>query len=197
MCIHTLLNCNSQMSMTILTATRRLPQTHPVSLSLSLFLSNCHYHVNLYQQQTTCTKQPAPNNLYQTMYQQSVPIISSTKPDLITKTNHQNNSQPYAQYHQNVHQPRLLTHQLDVLCHIIHKPSANNTTSKFLQQCTKHVPIMCQLHINYDSSRYTNIINYMSQHVPNMYLNHIPNIYTNITIKSSLAIHHTVHNQIP
>ena len=30
-----------------------------------------------------------------------------------------------------------------------------------------------------------------------MYLNHIQNTYTNITIKISLAIHNTIHNQIP
>jgi hypothetical protein len=63
---------------------------------------------------------------------------------------------------------------------------------------------MHQLHINYDSSRCTNIINYTPyvcanssttclNHVPNMYLNHIPKTYTNITIKIYLTIHHSIH----
>jgi hypothetical protein len=93
-----------------------------------------------------------------------------------------------------VHQP-IITQQLKIItkinmfsnnilrqvCYIIHKPCVNNTTSKCLQPCTKYVPIMHQLLINYDSSRCTNInqlytscmcqlINYLSQpctqHVP-------------------------------
>jgi hypothetical protein len=94
------------------------------------------------------------------------------------------------------------------LCYIIHKSCVNNTTNKYLQPCTKYVPIMHRLHINFDSSICTNIIKYTPHvcanssttclnHVPNMYLNHIPNTYTNITIKISLAIHHTIHNHIP
>ena len=85
-----------------------------------------------------------------------------------------------------------------------HKPCVNNTTNKFLQPCTKYVPIMHQLHINYDSSWCTKIINYTPHvcanssttclnHVPNMYLNHIPNTYTNITIKIYLTIHHSIN----
>jgi hypothetical protein len=110
-------------------------KTLPVSLSLSLFLSNCHCktcHINLYQQPiTTCTKQ---------MYQQSVTIISSTKPDLITKTNHQNNSQPYAQYHQDVHQTKLLitTHN-----HHPHMPlpsmyQSQPSTNLYHNKCINH-----------------------------------------------------------
>jgi hypothetical protein len=67
-----------------------------------------------------------------------------------------------------------------------------------------HASTMHQLHINYDSSICTNIINYTPHvcansstsclnHVPNMYLNHIPKTYTNITIKSYLTIHHSIH----
>jgi hypothetical protein len=55
---------------------------------------------------------------------------------------------------------------------------------KLHQPCTKYIPIMHQIHINYDSSRCTNIINYTPHvcanssttclnHVPNMYLKHI------------------------
>jgi hypothetical protein len=98
-------------------------------------------------------------------------------------------------YHKQVHQPCTNLY-LNLYHQRVHQP------------CTKYVPIMHQIHINYDSSRCTNIINYTPHvcanssttclnHVPNMYLNHIPNTYTNITIKSSLAIHHTIHNQIP
>jgi hypothetical protein len=93
----------------------------------------------------------------------------------------------------------------------VHQPCTNCTSTyhqRMHQPCTKYVPIMHQIHIIYDSSRCTNIINYTPHvcsnlsttclnHVPSMYLNHIPNTYTNITIKSSLAIHHTIHNQIP
>jgi hypothetical protein len=78
--------------------------------------------------------------------QQPVTSTSSTKSDLFTKINHQDNSQPYAQYHQDVHQPRLLTninkmYQESIcdskiipshICHIIHKLCANNTTRKCL-----------------------------------------------------------------
>jgi hypothetical protein len=63
-----------------------------------------------------------------------------------------------------------------------------------------HTSNMHQLHINYDSSICTKIINYTPHvcanslttclnHVPNMYLNHIPKTYTNITI----TIHHSIH----
>ena len=85
-----------------------------------------------------------------------------------------------------VHQPSI-TQQLIIiqLCYIIYKPCVNNTTNKYLQPCTKYVPIMYQLLINYDSSRCTSIIKYTPHvcvnssttclnHVPNMYLNQKP-----------------------
>jgi hypothetical protein len=109
-------------------------------------------------------------------------------------------------YHKQVHQPCTNLYQTTYKqVHPMHQPYHNHQVH---QPCTKYVPIMHQIHINYDSSRCTNIINYTPHvcanssttclnHVPNMYLNHIPNTYTNITIKISLAIHHTIHNQIP
>jgi hypothetical protein len=68
------------------------------------------------------------------------------------------------------------------VCYIIHKPCVNNTTNKCLQPCTKYVPIMYQLLINYDSSICTNIINYTPHVCSNSSttcLNHVPNIYLN------------------
>jgi hypothetical protein len=102
---------------------------------------------------------------------------------------------PNNMYHKQVHQP-CDNMYLNLYHQRVHQP------------CTKYVPIMHQIHINYDSSRCTNIINYTPHvcanssttclnHVPNMYLHHIPNTYTNITLKISLAIYHTIHNQIP
>ena len=110
-------------------------------------------------------------------------------------------------YHKQVHQPFT-----NLYLKLYHQPCNNLYLKLYHQQlhqpCTKYVSIMHQIHINYDSSRCTNIINYTPHvcsnssttclnHVPNMYLNHIPNTYTNITIKISLAIHHVIHNQIP
>jgi hypothetical protein len=67
----------------------------------------------------------------------------------------------------------------------VHQPCTNLYHQRVHQPCTKYVPIMHQLHINYDSSRCTNIINYTPHvcvnssttclnHVPNMYLNQNP-----------------------
>jgi hypothetical protein len=62
--IHTFLNKNSHMFASILIETRKLPQTHPITLSLSLLLSNYNCEtcqVNLYQKPIrTCTKQFVP-----------------------------------------------------------------------------------------------------------------------------------------
>jgi hypothetical protein len=80
------------------------------------------------------------------------------------------------------------------ICYIIHKPCVNNTTNKCLQPCTKYVPIMYQLLINYDSSRCTNIINYTHHVCANSSttcLNHVPNMYLNqkpLSISSSNLI---------
>jgi hypothetical protein len=48
-------------------------------------------------------------------------------------------------YHKQVHQP----------CTNLYQPQ-----SRVHQPCNKYVPMMHQIHINYDSSRCTNIINY-------------------------------------
>jgi len=90
-------------------------------------------------------------------------------------------------------------------CHCQHVPITCNNLYQLT--CTKqlvpitwtnmhHASTMHQLHIIYDSSICTNIINYTPHvcvnssttclnHVPNMYLNHIAKTYTNITIKNS------------
>jgi hypothetical protein len=77
------------------------------------------------------------------------------------------------------------------VCYVIHKPCVNNTTNECLQPCAKYVPIMYQLLINYDSSRYTNIINYTPHVCANSSttcLNHVPGMYLNqntLSISSS------------
>jgi hypothetical protein len=138
---------------------------------------------------------------------------------LFTNINHQDNSQPYgSQYHQDVHQPRLLTNinniyqnqdvPLNVYQVIYTTSSINHVPTILLASASNNVPNMYQSCINYrsnyDSSRCTNITILYTSHMcyssticPNMYHNHIPNTYTNIPIKSSLEIHHTIHNQIP
>jgi hypothetical protein len=91
--------------------------------------------------------------------------------DLFTKINHRDNSQPYAQYHQDVHQPRLLTninkmyHNQDVLLKVYQviyaTSSINHVPTILLASASNNVPNMYQSHINYrsnyDSSRCTNI----------------------------------------
>jgi hypothetical protein len=154
------------------------------NLYLNLYQVNkCINHApNLYKQPVTTT---CPNNLSQ----QPVSSMLSTKSDLLTKINHQDNSQRCASTKYNTtthnhHQDQYVLLIIQV-CYIIHKPCVNNTTNKCLQPCTKYVPIMYQLLINYDSSICTNIINYTPHvcanssttclnHVPNMYLNQIP-----------------------
>jgi hypothetical protein len=133
--------------------------------------------------QKTCT-----NKLYQhkcinyaqhNLYQQPVSSISSTKSDLFTKINHQDNSQPYAQYHQDVHQPRLLTninkmyHNQDVLLKVYPCIYATSSISHMpiilLPSASNNVPSMYQSCINYrssyDSSRCTNITIPCTNHV--------------------------------
>jgi hypothetical protein len=51
------------------------------------------------------------------MSKQPISSILTTKSDLLTKINHQENSQPYAQYHQYVHQPSM-TQQLIIITNI-------------------------------------------------------------------------------
>jgi hypothetical protein len=73
--------------------------------------------------------------------------------------------QPYINlYHKQVHQPCTNLY-LNLYHQRVHQP------------CTKYVPIMHQIHINYDSSRCTNIINYTPHVCANSSttcLNHVP-----------------------
>jgi hypothetical protein len=135
----------------------------------------------------TCTNNLS-QQLVQTTYHNNL-SHQSYQPNQITNINHQDNSQRCASTKHNTtthnhHQDQYVLLIIKV-CYIIHKPCVNNTTNKFLQPCTKYVPIMYQLLINYDSSRCTNIINYTPHvcanssttclnHVPNMYLNQMP-----------------------
>jgi hypothetical protein len=71
-------------------------------------------------------------------------------------------------YHKQVHQP--CTNLYQTTC----------TINKCIQPCTKYVPIMCQIIINYDSSIFTNIINYTPHVCANSSttcLNHVLNMY--------------------
>jgi hypothetical protein len=130
--VHVYPHCNSQ-------TTTKLTQFH---CSLSLFLSNCHCktcHVNLYQKPvTTYTKQPVPTICNNNLINQKL--------DLITKTNHQNNSQPYAQYHQDVHQTKLLitTHNhhphMPLQSMYQSQPSTNLYHNKCINHAQKHTP---------------------------------------------------------
>jgi hypothetical protein len=132
---------------------------------VSLYQSTCNQPV------TTCT-----NNLFQ-----HVPYINMyhkqmhqpcTKPVQITCHNNLSKQLVINLYHKQVHQPCT-----NLYLNLYHQ--------RVYQPCTKYVPIMHQIHINYDSSICTNIINYTPHvcanssttclnHVPNMYLNHIP-----------------------
>jgi hypothetical protein len=47
--------------------------------------------------------------------------------------------------------------------------------------------------INYTPHVCANSSTTCLKYVPNMYLNHIPKTYTNITIKSYVTIHHSIH----
>jgi hypothetical protein len=145
------------------------PCTKPVQIT---------YHNNLSQQLVQTTYH---NNLSHQFYQ--------LNQILLTKINHQDNSQRCASTKYNTtthnhHQDQYVLLIIQV-CYIIHKPCVNNTTNKCLQPCTNYVSIMYQLFIKYDSSICTNIINYTPHvcanssttclnHVPDMFLNQIP-----------------------
>jgi hypothetical protein len=120
-------------------------------------------YLNLYHQQvhqpctnTTCTTMSQQNN--NNLSQQHISSISSTKSDLLTKINHQDNSQPYAQYHQDVHQPRLLTNinkmyhnqyvLLKVYQYIYATSSINHVPTILLASASNNVPSMYQSCIN-------------------------------------------------
>jgi hypothetical protein len=92
-------------------------------------------------------------HLPQQPIKQLVSSISSTKSDLLTKINHQDNSQSYAQCHQDVHQPRLLTninkmyqyqYVLLILYQVMYTTSSINHVSTILLACTNHVSTIDQ-----------------------------------------------------
>jgi hypothetical protein len=89
----------------------------------------------------------------------------------------------------------------------VHQPCTNMYLNLYYQQvhqsCTKYVPIMHQIHINYDSSRCTNIINYTPHlcanssttclnHVPNMYLNKIPHQFHHQNLICHIYLKHYI-----
>jgi hypothetical protein len=91
--------------------------------------------------------------------------ILSTKSYLLTKINHQEKSQRCASTKHNITTHN--HHQDQYVLLIIYQykyatPYINHvlTIKMCLQPCTKYVPIMYQLLVNYDSSRSTNIIKY-------------------------------------
>jgi hypothetical protein len=95
-------------------------------------------------------------NLYQSTCTKQ-PVTTCTKQPVINM------------YHKQVHQPCTNLY-LNLYHQRVHQP------------CTKYVPIMHQIHINYDSSRCTNIINYTPHVCANSSttcLNHVPNMYLN------------------
>jgi hypothetical protein len=129
----------------------------------------------------TCT-----NNLSQQPVQTTYHNNLSHQSYQPNQINHQDNSQicastKYNTTTHNHHQDQYVLLIIQV-CYIIHKPCVNNTTNKCLQPCTKYVPIMYQLLINYDSSICTNIINYTPHVCANSSttcLNHVPDMYLN------------------
>ena len=63
--------------------------------------------------------------------------------------------------------------------------------------CTNHVSTtQTMIHQDVPTSPYhkPNVCANSSTIYPNMYLNHIPKRYTNVTNKSPLSIHHTIHD---
>jgi hypothetical protein len=133
--------------------------------------------VNLYQSTcnqpvTTCTNnlcQHVPYiNLYLNLYHKQM-HQPCTKPVQITCHNNLSKQPVINLYHKQVHQPCTNLY-LNLYHQRVHQP------------CTKYVPIMHQIHINYDSSRCTNIINYTPHVCANSSttcLNHVPNMYLN------------------
>jgi hypothetical protein len=98
---------------------------------------------------------------------------------------HQDQSQPYAQYHQDVHQPRLLTninkmyHNQDVLLKVYPYIYAHHPSMCQLASASNNVPSMyqsCIIHrSSYDSSRCTNITITCANHAHQPYtIHHIP-----------------------
>jgi len=181
----------------LLSATRGLLPTFPVSLSLSLFLSSCHYKTwywTFTNNYTNNLYQPLPLNLH---------INRTTKLDLITYINQNEKSQSYAQYHLDVHQPSIDHVPYHVPYHvpIMHINHVHNNYTKITKTCTNHVSTTNQIMPHKDTPTPPYHEPYAcansSTICSNMSLNHIPKTYTNITLEGSLEIHHTIHNQIP
>ena len=132
------------------------------------------------------SQQPIQKTYHNNPSHQSYQPNHIYSPRSITNINHQDNSQicastKYNKTTHNHHQDQYVLLIIQV-CYIIHKPFVNNTTNKCLQPCTKYVPIMYQLCINYDSSICTNIINYTPHVCANSSttcLNHVLNMYLN------------------
>jgi hypothetical protein len=97
-------------------------------------------------------------------------------------------------YHKQMHQP--CTKPIQITCHNnlpkqpvinmyhkqVHQPCTNLYHQRVHQLCTKYVLIMHQIHINYDSSICTNIINdtpHVCANSSTTCLNHVPNMYLN------------------
>jgi hypothetical protein len=127
-----------------------------------------HYHCEIY-----CCK-PVPINLHQTTCtNNNQPCINLYHASTCTS------KQPVINlYHKQVHQPCTNLYQTTCNQHT----TMHNLYLNLHQPCTKYVPIMHQIHINYDSSRCTNIINYTPHVCANSSttcLNHVPNMYLN------------------
>jgi hypothetical protein len=129
--------------------------------------------VNLYQSTcnqpvTTCT-----NNLCQ-----DVPYIN-----LYLNLYHKQMHQPCTKHVQIIYHNNLSKQPVINLYHKqVHQPCTNLYHKQVHQPCTKYVSIMQQIHINYDSSRCTNIIKYTPHLCANSSttcLNHVPNMYLN------------------
>jgi hypothetical protein len=107
--------------------------------------------------------QPVPQPLINLYHKKSASTMHQTYTNNLSK-------QPVINlYHKQVHQPCTNLY-LNLYHQQVHQP------------CTKYVPIMHQIHINYDSSRCTNIINYTPNVCANSSttcLNHVPNMYLN------------------
>jgi len=82
--------------------------------------------------------------------------------------------------------PIINMHHKQPVINLYHKQVDQQCTNLYHQQvhqsCTKYVPIMHQIHKNYDSSRCTKIIKYTPHVCANSSttcLNHVPNMYLN------------------
>jgi hypothetical protein len=186
--------CHCQPAQLVVVTTTYTMHKSCINLYLNLYHQSMHQPCTKLVLTICINKSASQHNLSQ----QHVSSISSTKSDLFTKINHQENSQPYVQYHQDVHESRLFTninkmyHNQDVLIkvytYIYATSSINHVPTILLASASNNVPSMYQSCINYrssyDSSRCTNItipytsyiyqlINYVSQYVTQPYAKYI------------------------